>query len=242
MEKREKPLAAVVTGASSGIGLAIGRRLCGSGYHVFGIGRNFTEATEELPQNFHCVICDLLDTGRLTETVREIRREYRVCLLVNNAGVGYYGLHEEIAVCQIQEMVRLNLEVPMILSQIFLRDLKRESGTIVNISSVTAEKSNPHGCAYGATKAGLSGFSHSLFDEARKYGLRVVTIQPDMTQTGLYRHADFTTAQDQDCYLLPEEVADAVCYAIERREGMAVTDITLKPQRHKIQKKGNSGK
>lgn len=238
MEKREKPLAAIVTGASSGIGLATGRRLCGSGYHVFGIGRNFADAEEELPQNFHCIVCDMLDTELLVEKVKEIRRDYRVSLLVNNAGVGYYGLHEEISVRRIQEMVRINLEAPMILTQLLLRDLKRESGTIVNISSVTAEQSNPHGCAYGATKAGLSGFSRSLFDEARKYGLRVVTIQPDMTQTELYRHADFMAAQEEDCRLLPDEVADAVCYAVERREGMVVTDITLRPQRHRLRKKG----
>ena len=53
----------------------------------------------------------------------------------------------------------------MIITNLLLRDLKKNKGTIINISSITAEKTNPHGCAYGATKAGLTSFSHSLFEE-----------------------------------------------------------------------------
>lgn len=78
----------------------------------------------------------------------------------------------------------------MIITNLLLRDLKKNKGTIINISSITAEKTNPHGCAYGATKAGLTSFSHSLFEEARKYGVRVVNLEPDMTDTNLYRNAD----------------------------------------------------
>ena len=77
----------------------------------------------------------------------------------------------------------------MIITNLLLRDLKKNKGTIINISSITAGKANPHGCAYGATKAGLTSFSHSLFEEARKYGVRVVNLEPDMTDTKLYRNA-----------------------------------------------------
>jgi NADP-dependent 3-hydroxy acid dehydrogenase YdfG len=134
-------------------------------------------------------------------------------------------------------MVRTNLEVPMILTQQLMREIKNNEGYIINISSVTATKSNPHGCAYGATKAGLSNFSHSIFDEARKYGVSVVTIHPDMTKTALYRNADFCQAEEEDTYLLPEEVANAVDYVLSQRNGMVVTDITLQPQKHRIMKK-----
>ena len=158
-------------------------------------------------------------------------------ILVNNAGVGYYGLHEELSPAKIKELVRTNLEVPMILSQQLLRNFKKHAGTIINISSVTAVGSNPHGCAYGATKAGLTSFSHSLFDEARKYGVKVVTIAPDMTKTDLYRNADFREGDEEESFLLPEEVADAVEFIVTRRDGMVVTDITLKPQLHRIKKK-----
>lgn len=230
--------AAIVTGASSGIGLEISKVLCRLGYEVFGIGRNFnTNFTEN---NFHQIICDILDTEKLCDTVKKISAQNHITVLINNAGTAYYGLHEELNAKKIQQMVRTNLEVPMILTCQLLRELKKNKGYVINISSVTANNSNPHGCAYGATKAGLSSFSHSLFDEARKYGVKVVTISPDMTKTNLYRNADFKEGDEESSYLMPEEVANAVEYILNQREGLVVSDITLKPQLHRIKRKPKS--
>lgn len=243
MEQCRENEAAIVTGASSGIGAAISARLCKMGYEVFGIGRSFGSSfAEQFPDAadnplFHAVVCDLLDTEKILKLVRGIAAEVTVTLLVNNAGSAYYGLHEELSPKKIQEMVRTDLEVPMILSQQLLRGFKKNKGCIVNIASVTAQQSNPHGCAYGAVKAGLVSFSRSLFDEARKYGVRVATVSPDMTKTELYRNADFTVGEETESYLLPQDVADAVAYIVEQREGVAVSEVTLRPQYHRIRRK-----
>lgn len=233
--------AAIVTGASSGIGAAISRRLCGLGYEVFGFARHFeSEAETEVfdgAEQFHPIVCDVLDTEHLCACVKQIASEHLVRILVNNAGVGYYGLHEELNPAKIKELVRTNLETPMILTQQLLRQFKKNAGIIINISSVTADESNPHGCAYGATKAGLASFSHSLFDETRKYGVKVVTISPDMTKTNLYRNADFQEGEEPASYLLPEEIADAVEFVLGQREGLVVSDLKLKPQLHRIRRK-----
>lgn len=237
-EQKNQRKTAIVTGASSGIGREIAKVLCGMEYEVYGIGRNFEQgAAEEQKGRFHPVVCDLLDTQKLCGAVKEIAADGSVQLLVNNAGAAYYGLHEELNPRKISEMVRTNLEAPMILAQQLLRDLKKNKGCIVNIESVTACQSNPHGCAYGATKAGLHSFSHSLFDEARKYGVSVVSISPDMTKTALYRNADFTVGEETESYLLPEEVAQAVAFVLRQREGLVVSEITLRPQLHRIAKK-----
>ena len=82
-----------------------------------------------------------------------------------------------------------------------------------------------------------STVSDWLFDEARKYGVKVVTIAPDMTKTDLYRNADFREGDEEESYLLPEEVADAVEYVLNQRDGVVVTDLTLKPQLHRIKRK-----
>lgn len=230
-----KQVAAIVTGASSGIGLAICEMLCANGYEVYGIGRNFETVVNG--NQFHKIVCDILDTGKLCGIVKDISAENQVKILVNNAGVGFYGLHEEVNPEKIMLMVRTNLEVPMILTQQLMRELKKNKGYIINISSVTAHESNPHGCAYGATKAGLTSFTHSIFDEARKYGVKAVAIHPDMTRTQLYRNADFENADEKDAYLEPKEVAEAVEYVIKAREGMVISDITLKPQLHRIKRK-----
>ena len=194
------------------------------------------------PAAFHPIVCDLLDTKKLQSVVAALQKEWKqekrtFSLLVNNAGTAYYGLHEELRPEGISEMVRVNLEVPMLLTQQLLRTLKQNHGTIINISSVTAIGSNPHGVAYGATKAGLLSFSRSLFDEARKYGVRVTAILPDMTDTELYRHADFTADPAMDAHLEAEDVADAVEYALTTRAGTCIPEIILRPQLHRIKKK-----
>ena len=119
---------------------------------------------------------ELDNTQKLIETIQSINKDHDISLLINNAGVGYYGLHEELNPQKISQMVRTNLEAPMIITNLLLRDLKKNAGIIVNTSSVTAGKSNPHGCVYGATKAGLTSFSHSLFDQMREYLFNVCDI------------------------------------------------------------------
>lgn len=266
MKENKMQKKALVTGASSGIGLAIAEKLVQEGYEVYGLGRDFSKSGKnkadmklqvdiDLPTDtnckvdklnvdephmntrFHKITCDLCNTQKLIETIQSINKDHDISLLINNAGVGYYGLHEELNPQKISQMVRTNLEAPMIITNLLLRDLKKNAGIIVNTSSVTAGKSNPHGCAYGATKAGLTSFSHSLFDEARKYGVKVINIEPDMTATNLYRNADFTADEEVEARLLPEEIADAVWYAVSQREGLVVTDIVVKPQLHRIKRK-----
>lgn len=229
---------AIVTGASSGIGLAICEVLLQMDYVVYGIGRDFKAADRVTESgDFHIVELDLLDTAKLETEIRAISKGKDIHLLINCAGVGFYGLHEEIASSHLSAMVRTNLEVPIVLTNLLLRKLKETQGTIINIASVTAIESNPHGAAYGATKAGLLSFSRSLFDEARKYGVKVTTILPDMTDTNLYRNADFEASKEVSARLLPQDVSDAVKYILTADPHMVITEFTLRPQLHRIEKK-----
>ena len=226
---------AVVTGATSGIGLAVAKKLVEMGYIVYGIGRNFDKV--EVNEKFKKIVCDLTKVFDIEKTVKEIKKEAEIELLVNCAGIGYFGPHEEINVNKLHNMIVLNLEAPLVLTQLFLRDFKKNRGTIINISSITAKKSSTYGCAYSATKAGLSHFSKGLFDEVRKTGVKVVTLHPDITKTSFYDHLDFCQGEDEDSYITPECVANAVEMVISQREGTVLTDITLQPQRHLIGKK-----
>lgn len=236
--------AAIVTGASSGIGLAIAETLCELGYRVYGFGRDFErDEAKRLQQNyadFQPIVCDLLDMARMCDEVNAIRKKETIKILVNAAGVGYYGLHEELSVKQIQTLVRTNLEVPLLLTNRLLRTLKEQHGYVINVSSITAKKTNPHGCAYGAVKAGLTNFGESLFEEARKYGVKVTNLHPDMTDTNLYRDADFTCSDADGCALTSHEVADAVRFVLSQRDGVVVPDITIRPQYHRIARKERS--
>lgn len=221
----------LITGVSSGIGKATAIKMLENNMKVIGISR--TKADINHP-NFINHYLDLKDLLVVEQLVKKLLKEENISVLVNNAGVGFYGLHEELNSSKIHELVTVNLEAPLLITKLLLREFKKLGGAIINISSVTAHKSNPHGAAYGATKAGLSSFSYSIFDEARKHGVRVITIEPDMTDTNLYRNADFTVAKEAGCYLTSEAVADAVIYALNSGY---VTHMELKPQFHRIARK-----
>lgn len=227
---------AIITGASSGIGLNISNVLLNLGYKVYGFGRDFSKCTIN-NENFISIECDLMNTSVLLEKIKEIKKKNSINVLINNAGIGYFGPHEELNAKKIHELITINLEVPILLTQELLRVLKKNKGYIINISSIEAKKSSVYGCAYGATKAGLTHFSNSLFDEARKYGVKIVTIHPDMTKTNFYRNANFKEDDDDNTYITPEEVAQAVNMVLSQRDGLVLTDITLRPQLNRIKRK-----
>lgn len=226
---------ALITGTSKGIGRAAALALLSEGFRVVGISRTSADINNRF---YSEILMDLTDTKLLCDTVSKLTSEYCFDILINNAGIGFYGLHETLTPAQIHQLTTVNLEVPMLLCSLLMKQLKKTGGVIINISSVTAKKSsNTHGAAYGAVKSGLSSFSSSLFDEVRKHGVRVVTIHPDMTDTSLYRNADFTADTSKGCSLSSDVIADAVIYAISRPEGINIGDITITPQFHRIMRK-----
>ena len=223
---------AIVTGASSGIGLAISKMLAEEGYKVSGIGRIFPEGCEFFEKRMSL---DLRDTDILLEKVSAIKK---VDILVNAAGSAFYGLAEFNTPAQIQEMCRVDLEAPMILTSALLPRLKDSKGMVINIASVTSTRINTHGAAYGALKAGLRSYGRSLYEEVRKTGVRVVTVCPDLTAgTKLYRNADFKPSEEDGCFLMPEDTAECVRSVINMREGAAVTEVEVRPQFNRIVKK-----
>jgi len=229
--------AAIVTGASSGIGLEVSKKLVEMGYKVYGIARDFSKTAFD-DANFVKIQCDVRNTGELCRVVKDIKdKEDDIYILVNNAGVGFFGPHEQLKVQHIEQMVATNLQAPLILTNLLLREIKKSAGFIINISSITAKKSSTHGCAYAATKAGLSHFATSLFDEVRKSGVKVVTIHPDITKTPFYDDLDFMYGDDAQSYIMPESVAQAVENILKQPEGTVISELTIRPQKHMISRK-----
>ena len=225
---------AIITGATKGIGKEIAKALLKRGYTVLGIGRSFHE---DIEGSFHFIEIDLKDYKALSNKIKEIDKEYQISLLINNAGVGYFDLHEHLSPLEIHEMVSVNLEAPMIMTNMLLRNLKRNKGTIINISSVSGIKDAPRGAAYGAAKAGLIHFSNSLFEEVRKYGVQVINISPDMTMTDFYHYSDFTPAKEEGMYLQAEKIGEITGFIIDNKDHALITDITIRPQYNKIERK-----
>ena len=221
---------AIVTGASSGIGKAIAEVLVKNGYEVYGIGRNFTEDVR-----FHAIVCDLLDEKQYQAMMLSLPKEIDV--LVNNAGCAYYGMHETISDARIHEMIKLNLEIPERMSQHYIRALRLRQGLMINVASITGTHPSPHAACYSSTKAAMISFSNSIFEENLKHGVKVTCLIPDMTETNLYRNADFKADENDGCCLYPMDIANVVEQILSQRNGIVAKEIIIQPQFHRIQKK-----
>lgn len=240
---------ALITGVSSGIGKCLLYALQKEGAHIHGIVKSqerkdslWAELSSVLTQEqLHAIelhVCDLRKPSDMEQLAHAFHKEHiSPDILVLNAGVGFYGPHEELSVKAITELSAVNFTAPLLLTNLFLRDLKENHGHLLFVSSVTAAKTNnTHGCAYGATKAGVSSFAKSLFEEVRKYGVRVTVLAPDMTRTDLYRNASFCASEDMNAALTPEEVADYALFALTAREGLNLTELTMQPQLHRLER------
>jgi len=223
---------AVVTGASSGIGEAIANRLTSIGYLVEGIGQNFKESV-----SFKKHICDLRNAKEIEKLSYELLKSGEVDLLVNCAGIGYFMPHEELNITQISELLHVNLHAPIILTNLLLRSLKDKTGTIINITSIEAIKTSRHSALYSASKAGLRHFSQTLFEEVRKSGVKVISINPDMTKTPFFDSQRFEPEDSELTQLLPQTISDSVEYILNLPDGSVVTDLTIRPQKVGIKKK-----
>ena len=221
---------AIVTGASSGIGKAIAEVLVKNGYEVYGIGRNFTEDVR-----FHAIVCDLLDEKQYQAMMLSLPKEIDV--LVNNAGCAYYGMHETMSDAKIHEMIKLNLEIPERMSQHYIRALRLRQGLMINVASITGTHPSPHAACYASTKAAMISFSNSIFEENRKHGVKVTCLIPNMTETNLYRNADFKADENDGCCLYPMDIANVVEQILSQRNGIVAKEIIIQSQFHRIQKK-----
>ncbi len=227
----------VVTGARSGIGKAIASRLIALGFDVIGISRHIQKEAIA-SERFSVIQADLSDYDDTMHVCDTLKREHDdITVLINAAGFGRFEPYEELSSTIIHEMVAVNLTAPMLLSNTLLRQLKANSGTIINITSIEAVRSSKFSALYSATKAGLRAFGASLFEEVRKSGLNVVTINPDMTNTAFFDALRFEPSKDETSRLAGEDIADAIEHILGMRTGVAVTEYTIRPQRFGIIKK-----
>jgi len=226
---------AIVTGASSGIGEAVAKKLISIGYTVEGIGRNFKKNI-----SFTKHICDLQNAKEIEKLSYKLLKSGEIDLLINCAGLGYFMPHEELSLTQISELLHVNLHAPILLTNLLLRSLKKTHGTIINITSIEAIKTSRNSALYSASKAGLRHFSQTLFEEVRKSGVNVVSINPDMTKTPFFNSQRFEPEDSELTHILPETVANSIEYILNLPNGTVINDLTIRPQKVGIKKKINN--
>lgn len=228
---------AIVTGASKGIGQHICKTLLKNNYYTYGIARDFSSC-DISDDSFKQIQCDITQSTQFVNVLKHIIDNHKqLDVLVNNAGIGFFGPHETLSVTQIEQMVQTNLTAPLIATKQCLFWLRKSQGTVINIASIAAIHAKGHGAAYSASKAGMLHFGNCLFEETRKQGIKVTTICPDLTfDTNFFKNTSFTPANHPEAHLLPTCISDAVDYVLNARPGTVIQQMTIQPQKFQITK------
>lgn len=208
---------ALVTGATSGVGLQVAKDLKEKGFDVFATGRS-KEALQKLnDQGIHTIEADLL----MEDAVDLIASQ---CpspdIVVFSAGIGTFALAHETTDEQIEQMMRVNVIAPMKLtSRLLPHMISRKAGHLIYVASQAGKVATPKASVYAATKHALLGYATATRMEVQTHNIHVTTINPGPIDTPFIDLADATGTYKTSLkkFLLSvDEVADAIINVINR--------------------------
>lgn len=229
--------AALVTGGSGGIGLAIARRLAESGYAVTLSARReekLLRAAESLAEDdfkVQAVVADVTSEEAVVDLVNEHRRQWgRLDCLVNNAGIGIGQPVDEITGKYFDLQVGVNLRALVFTTREalpMLREAGREHGKalIVNLSSIAGIQSPPWLSVYGATKAAVLGFSKSTQKEVGSDGVAVTALAPGFVATDMTGFIQGEVPPEE--MMQPEDIAEAVGFLLRVSPNCVVPELMM---------------
>jgi len=189
---------ALVTGASSGIGVALASQLAAGGTHLLLTARR-RDRLEDLARKLSAahgiqtevIVADLAQPGAPDE-IHSFTREkgLAIDLLINNAGFGQYGELSQVATQRLLDMVQVNCMAVVHLTRLFLPDMiTRRRGDILILASTAAFQAVPYISTYAATKAFDLYFAEGLAEEMKPYGIRVCALCPGSTESEFHAAA-----------------------------------------------------
>jgi short-subunit dehydrogenase len=228
--------AALITGAASGIGRALTLRLASEGVRCWLLDRQAERLAQVVAEvaaaggAAHALVCDLAQPAQVDEAARSLRDEHGgVDLLVNNAGIAYYGRTLDMRPDLFDELLRVNLLAPVQLTCALLPSLlSRGEAHVLNVASVCGLVGLGRVAAYSTSKFGLVGFSESLRAEYGRCGLGVTVLCPGLVDTRLFAEAPSERPEQPPKlpppWLLakPERIAAAAVRAIRRNRSLVV--------------------
>ena len=235
-------LNALITGSSSGIGLAIAKHLLESlpELQIVGLSRR-PGALEENPRFTHWK-SELGDPDIAFKRGRRYLQEKQECnLLVHAAGAGLFKPSFEWSTQDLVSLTNLNLVSPMALTGCLTQRLRKSRGLVVFIGSTSSQERAPLGAAYSATKAGLHHFSENYFQENRKHGVRTLHLCCGMTDTEFYDKEKFAPKHGEEFSVQLTAIAELVSFFFQGPgKNSNPSHLVLEPQKVGIRKKNAS--
>jgi NAD(P)-dependent dehydrogenase (short-subunit alcohol dehydrogenase family) len=202
---RKNQRVVLVTGASSGIGLACATHLAERGLRVYGTSRGPAGS----PSNLTMLTMDVTDDQSVEQAVGAVvDREGRLDIVVNNAGMAIAGPVEDTLTEDAKRQFEVNFFGAVRVCRAVLPAMRQQrSGYIVNIGSIGGVLAIPYQAMYSASKFALEGLSEALRMEVRPFGVRVVIIEPGDHKTGLTQNRQLAKMSDSDVYRQSFEAA-----------------------------------
>ena len=227
---------AIVTGAGRGIGRAVAFNLAECGCRVILTARTSAQL-EQVQQEVLTsggeaitIAADLTRDDEIQRLVEESQQRMGAPdILINNAGWGKRAPVVKVQREDLDQTLRLNLRTPMILAQSFVPGMiEKGEGAVINIGSVSGRSGEANGAPYSASKFGLIGFTQSLYEEVREYGIKVAVILPGFVDTPLIPP---NRQLDRSKMIQPADVAQTVRYILASASTCCPVEVTLRPQK-----------
>jgi len=217
---------AVITGASRGIGRSIAKKLAAYGIRLVLVARSFVDLknlADEIKTTWGdeslVVQADISTVAGVEEVKTRVFSHFaHVDILINNAGVGKYAPFLSCTIEDYEWMMNTNMRGSFLCTQAFLPDMiHRKQGWIIFIGSVSGLKGKSYEVVYCATKFAQAGFAQALDYEVRRKGIKVTLIAPGSVRSNFAMGHGRSQKDMKRCDILnPEDVADAVCFALQQ--------------------------
>jgi 3-oxoacyl-[acyl-carrier protein] reductase len=226
---------ALVTGASRGIGLAIAQRLGKMKARVSICGRDRMKLDQSAGSlraqgvETLAVQADVARGDQISSLVQKTQQELGpIDILVNNAGIGLFGAFHEFGEADWDSVMNTNLKSVFLMCRAVAPGMiHRETGHIINISSLAGKNTFAGGAIYCASKWGLMGLTGSMAEDLRRHGIRVSAICPGSVATDFSAHDGKNSAK----MLQPEDVAHAVAALVTQSAGSFISEVHIRPTR-----------
>ncbi|WP_373974051.1 SDR family oxidoreductase [Chitinibacter sp. SCUT-21] len=183
---------AFITGATSGIGLAMAQQLSQQGYALIIHGRDarkLSELQKTLPNVRHTIVADLAELAQQDRLLAELAQyPGQIDVAINNAGFGLYGKCLELSASDVDAMLAVNQTAVLKLSRYFARRMSQQGGGhILNVASTAAYQPQPFMAAYAASKAFVAHFTEAFAMEMKPLGVHLMVLSPGRTDTGFFK-------------------------------------------------------
>ncbi len=220
---------ALVTGASSGIGLAITQLLLEKDYRVTGISRRDIVDSDH-PAFTHLPL-DLASSADIDRKIKHLLKQNQFDCFIHAAGYGEFGSIEQFSIAQIERAIQVNLTAALVLCRQLVPAFRtKKSSRIIFIGSESALLAGRKGTLYSAAKFGLRGFCQALREDCASDGIQISLINPGMVRTPFFNELAFAPAANNENAIEPAQVAELAWHILNSADNVVYDEIQLSPR------------